>query len=330
MLTLEVLFKKASLYIKEVQNLFSMDLAELREKALEVARKCELSFFAPIYVSSICQSTCGYCAFRKGSKIKRRTLTLEEVRQEVAFLKSQGYSTVYCLSGSFPEGSLTKRGSMTEVNARGIRVIREAGLFTVLESSPFSLENFTALLSMAEGEARFVLFQECYDRNTYLDIHGGDIYKGDPDARLQQLDLALASGWPEVGIGVLIGLHYDVASEVACLIAHFDYLESLGARKVTISVPRINDADGIEIKEKSSREMFLKTNYIIKILRPNAPIVLTGRESEEVRDLLRPVTDIWGVKGSTVPGGYTLNGNPENGQFMLYDRRSITELNFTG
>lgn len=330
MLTLEVLFKKASLHVKEVQNLFSMELEELRDMALKVARKCELSFFAPIYVSSACQSTCGYCAFRKGSKIKRRTLTPEEVRQEVSFLKEQGYSMIYCLSGSFPEGSLIKRGSMTEVNARGIRAIREANLFPVLESSPFSFENFAALLNVAGGEARFVLFQECYDRTTYLSIHGGDIYKGDPDARLQQLDLALTSGWSEVGIGVLIGLHHDVKTEVACLIAHFDYLKSRGARKITISVPRINNATGINIRDKSSDEMFLKANYIIKILRPEAPIVLTGRESEEIRDLLKPVTDIWGVRGSTVPGGYTLKGQPENGQFLLCDRRSITELKMTG
>lgn len=329
MFTLEVLFKKASLHVEEVRSLFGLELRELRSKALLVARNRELSFFAPIYVSSACQSTCGYCAFRKGNKIKRRTLTLEEARQEVAFLKGQGYDSVYCLSGSFPEGSLSKKGSMTEVNARGIRAIREAGLFPVLESSPFSLENFAALLSVAEGEGRFVLFQECYDRETYLGTHEGDIYKGDPDSRLQQLDLALESGWPEVGIGVLIGLHHDVVSEVACLIAHHDYLKGRGARRVTISAPRINDATGIEIRDKSSDEMFLKSNYIIKILRPEAPIVLTGRESEQIRDLLRPVTDIWGVRGSTVPGGYTLKGQPKDGQFLLYDRRSIAEITTT-
>lgn len=330
MLTLQALFKKASSHVEEVRNLFSRELAELREMAIKVARRPELSFFAPIYVSNVCQSKCGYCAFRKGNKIKRRTLTFEEVRQEVAFLRAQGYSTIYCLSGSFPEGSLTKRGSMTEVNARGLRAIREAGLFPVLESSPFSPENFVALLSVAKGEARFVLFQESYDQTTYLGIHGGDIYKGDPDARLQQLDLALESGWPEVGIGVLIGLHHDVVSEIACLITHFDYLKSRGARKVTISVPRINDATGIEIRDRSSNEMFLRANYIVKIMRSEAPIVLTGRESEEIRDLLKPVTDIWGVKGSTVPGGYTLGGRPENGQFLLCDKRSIAELKTTG
>lgn len=326
MLTLEALFKKDSSYVEEIRNLFSLELSELRSKALTVARKRELSFFAPIYVSSVCQSTCGYCAFRKGNKIKRKTLTLEEVQKEVSFLKEQGYDTIYCLSGSFREGGLAKRGSMTEVNARGIRAIREAGLFPVLESSPFSLENFATLLNVAEGKARFVLFQECYNLDTYINIHGKDIYKGNPDARLQQLDLALKSGWPEVGIGVLIGLHHDVVSEVACLIAHYDYLKGQGARQVTISVPRINDVAGIEIRDRSSDEIFLKTNYVVKILRPNAPIVLTGRECEEIRDLLRPVTDIWGVRGSTVPGGYTLEGRPENGQFLLYDRRPIGEL----
>lgn len=124
----------------------------------------------------------------------------------------------------------------------------------------------------------------------------------------------------------LIGLNDDVVQEVSTLIAHYDSLLELGANKVTISVPRINDATGIEIKDRSSDEIFLRVNYIVKILRPEAQIVLTRREQENIRDLLKPVTNIWGVRGSTVPGGYTLKGKPENGQFLLNDRRAISEI----
>lgn len=326
MLTLEVLYQKALVYTKQVNMLFNLELDELRGWALLEARQDnELSFFAPIYVSNICQSTCGYCAFRKGNNIKRRTLTFEEAYQEANYLRMQGYSTAYCLSGSFTEGDISRTGSMTEVNARGIRAIREAGLFPVLESSLFSRENFQALLSVAHGMARFVLFQECYDYDTYVGIHR-DQYKGDPNARIQQIDFAVDAGWPEIGIGVLIGLHDAVVLELACLIAHFNYLKEKGVRKITISVPRINDATGINIRNRSSDEMFLKVNYIVKIMCPEAFIVLTGRECSEIRDTLRPVTDIWGVRGSTVPGGYTLGGHEEDGQFSLCDRRSIAEL----
>ncbi len=326
MLTLEVLFKNASLYTEEIKNLFSMDLEELRNRALAKSGRGKLSFFAPIYVSSACKSKCGYCAFRRGNRIKRKTLTSKEITQEVAFIKKQGYSAIYCLSGSFREGNLNDKGSMTEINARGMKAIYEAGLFPVLESSPFSCANLNSLLNIINGEGRFVLFQECYNRNTYLEIHGSDIYKGNPDARIQQIDLAIDSGWPEVGIGILIGLHHDIVSEIACLIAHFDYLKDRGARQVTISVPRINEAKGIQIRNRSSDEMFLKSNYIIRILRPDAPIVLTGRESKQIRDLLRPVTDIWGARGSTVPGGYTFENREDEGQFLLHDKRSISEL----
>ena len=330
MLTLEALYKKASCHMEEVNKLFSLELNNLREMALQkVAQNHTLSFFAPIYVSNVCQSECGYCAFRMGNKIKRRVLTYEEAKQEVIYLKAQGYDSIYCLSGSFVEGDISKVGSMTEVNARGIRAIYELGLFPVLESSPFSKKNLEALLKITKGAGRYVLFQECYDKDTYISIHCGDRYKGDPNVRIRQIDLALDAGWTEVGIGVLIGLHHDVAKEISCLIAHFDYLKNR-ARKITISVPRINVATGIKIKDRSSDDFFLKTNYIIKIMRPEALIVLTGRETSGIRDILRPVTDIWGAQGSTVPGGYTLGGSPKDGQFQLCDRRSVSELKKMG
>lgn len=327
MLTLQKLLKHADQYINEVQSLFLLPTEELMNRALVMQNKPErLTFFAPVYVSSACQSTCGYCAFRKGNKIKRRTLTEKEARQEVSYLKNEGYDVVYCLSGSFVEGDINKHGSMTEVNARGLNAIHQTGLFPILESSPFSKENFQSLIEVAGSNGRFVLFQECYDERTYKNLHGGDIYKSDPNNRLQQLDLALTAGWPEVGIGILIGLHPNVEQEIACLIAHYYWLCKKGAQKVTISVPRINNATDISVKRRAIDEAFFKVVYILRILCSQAEIVLTGRETSEVRDILRPVTHIWGVKGTTVPGGYTLEGRPENGQFLLEDRRSISEL----
>lgn len=321
MLTLLALYGMANGLLCEVNDLLRQPISDLRHQAQMSRPPTPLVLFAPIYMSSVCQATCTYCAFRKGNTIQRRTLKTEEAWAEAAFLQRLGYDAAYCLTGSFVGPA------MTRVNAKGLRAICEAGLFPVLESSPFTLAEFGMLCEVIEGKGRYVLFQEVYDQILYATLHDpNDPFKGDPEARLGQLDLALDAQWPEVGIGMLIGLNPNLSFEVACLVAHYRYLLERGAKKVTISVPRLQPATGVELLCSLSDEKFLAVVYALRILCPEADIVLTGRERADVRDVLRPVTNIWGVHGSTVPGGYTLGRKAEDGQFMLTDRRTVEEI----
>ncbi len=327
MLTLNKLERESKKHLSDVIDLFGLEFQELYRKAklVKINKLPRLRFFAPLYVSSLCGSNCGYCGFRKGSGIKRKTLSLKECRKEVGYLAGQGLDTVYCLTGSFREGNIHKFGTMTEINSRGLLAIKEANLFPVLESSPFSLENLKSLLNVVRGDGRYVLFQECYNRSTYFKLHKGDRYKGTPDERLQQIDLAIQAGWPEVGIGFLVGLHDDIISELSYLISHYYYLKDK-VRKITISVPRITNARRIIIDSHSSDETFLKTVCIVRLLCPDAYIVITGRETKNIRDNLKMITHIWGVNGSTVPGGYTLGTDPSDGQFVVKDKRRVKEI----
>jgi len=328
MLTLNELQQRSIQLLPEVQRLFALGVEEL--PVLFSVRGKQREYFAPIYASNVCGSRCSYCAFHKGSGVQRITLTPKQAVQEALFLKERGYDSVYCLSGSFPEKDITKIGSMTEVNARVLRALSQVGLFPVLESSPFSQKNLESLLKSAGDYGRYVLFMETYNREAYRELHGGDPYKGDPERRLQQVELAFAAGWQELGIGALLGLNKEIPREIASVVAHCHYLQKeCGVHKVTISVPRVNSGTDVEAsKWKVSDETFIQAVFVLQALCPDAWIVLTGRESIAMRDRLIPHINqcIIGARGSTVPGGYTLGNKSRDGQFELVDKRSVEEL----
>lgn len=311
-----------------LSKLWQADMSFLFQKAKKVslAKNLEKTFFAPLYMSSVCLSSCPYCAFRKGNQIQRRTLTEEEAKKEVQFLKQEGYSLVYCLTGTWPEGKISQKGSMTEVNARGLAAIVEAGMFPVLESSPFSEKNLRDLYIASEKKGRYVLFQECYEKEKYLELHERDPYKGNPEERILHHQKALNAGWEEVGIGALLGLGENLQREISFLVAHQKLLYESGAKLVTISVPRLTPATGMQINVRCNDEDFMRGVCILRILCPESPLVLTGRERKEIRDQLWNITDIWGVRGATEPGGYTLHPSPKDGEFSLFDRRNISEI----
>ena len=101
----------------------------------------------------------------------------------------------------------------------------------------------------------------------------------------------------------------------------------MGIERVAISVPRLMDGTGVEARPRCSDDEFLKTCFIIRLLVPRAVLVLTGRESEAMRDRLWEFTGSFGVAGSTKPGGYVLDPGPSDGspgqQFALHDVRSL-------
>ena len=203
-------------WYREVCRLFGKSApcleAELRLRggSLEGARE----FFAPIYPSNRCVEDCWYCGFRRSNDFPRVDLEQEQVPPEAEYLASLRYTHAYCLTGSFAARA------MTRINGYGIQAIVQAGLVPVLESSPFERSHLEELWALTNGRGRHTLFMETYHRATYVEAHQETIWKRDPDRRLAQYLAAAQAGWPEMGIGAMLGLHNDVAFEVANLIAH--------------------------------------------------------------------------------------------------------------
>ena len=91
----EILAKAAELHgldMDEIAVLSSVSDPELLAELFTTARECKeaiygqrLVLFAPLYISNLCNNDCLYCAFRvRNKKLKRRALTQDEIRHEVA------------------------------------------------------------------------------------------------------------------------------------------------------------------------------------------------------------------------------------------------------
>ena len=52
-------------------------------------------FFAPLYISDVCANNCLYCGFRSSNtQMKRKTLSMDEIEQEVKSLKPLNFSII--------------------------------------------------------------------------------------------------------------------------------------------------------------------------------------------------------------------------------------------
>ena len=189
------------------------------------------------------------------------------------------------------------------------------------------IEQFKRL--KATGIGTFQLFQETYKRSTFDLMHPSGP-KSSYDYHLTAMDRAQIAGIDDVGLGVLFGLE-DYRFDVLALLQHAEHLDSAyGTGPHTISVPRMNPAEGAPTSEQPphpvSDDDFKKIVAVIRLAVPYTGMILSTRESPETR---REVFEL-GISqisaGSrTQPGGYG-ESEDELAQFSLGDHRSMDEV----
>lgn len=175
------------------------------------------------------------------------------------------------------------------------------------------------------------MFQESYHRGAYATYHTGGVKK-DFDWRISALDRAQEAGIDDVGIGALFGL-YDWRFEVMGLIRHVNHLEAV--YKVgphTISFPRLQKASNVKYDPKwiVSDEDFTRMVAILRLAVPYTGLILTARESAEIRDEVLQ----FGV--SQIDGGTRIEMKAysekeqeqdlDSEQFEIRDQRSLSEV----
>jgi 2-iminoacetate synthase len=86
--------------------LLSPAAAELLEPMAQRAHALTLRHFGrtiqlytPMYLSNFCENQCVYCGFNARNSMPRKTLTLEEVEKEAAFIASTGIEHLLILTG---------------------------------------------------------------------------------------------------------------------------------------------------------------------------------------------------------------------------------------
>lgn len=326
--------KLKGLSFKDVALLLRVESEEVLKKVLSAAGEAKkeiygnrMVIFAPLYTGNRCSNECLYCAFRSGNKmLKRVILNMQQIEAETVSLLKEGHKRLLMLCGESRENPLDyfldaiDAVYRTKWNNHSIRRIN-------VEIAPLETDEFVRLKKAKIGT--YICFQETYNRELYGRYHLSGP-KSDYQYRLNVMDRAMEGGIDDVGIGALFGLG-DYRFEVLAMIEHANHLEKkFGCGPHTVSVPRLEPADGSEISANvpypvSDRD-FKKIVAILRLALPYTGIILSTRENEELRTELFSYGISQISAGSrTNPGAYS-GENDSTGQFSLGDHRSLDEV----
>ena len=288
--------------------------------------------FAPLYISNLCANACLYCAFKSDNKeIVRKALSMEEIKQQVEWLLKRGHKRILMVGGE--SGAAGKEPIDYYVDAVKAIYSVSVGPHRIkrvnANVAPLSVEQFKKLKN--SGIGTYQLFQETYHEKTYRLVHPKGP-KSDPDNRVAGIDRAFQAGIDDVGIGVLYGL-YDWKFETLAMLMHVEALEkNFNVGPHTISVPRIEPAQGVEfvknLKYKVSDQEFKMIVAVLRLAVPYTGIILSTRESAQMRDELfnLGISQV-SAESRTNPGGYCdQSGDESAAQFSLSDSRTLDEV----
>jgi len=328
------------LSLKESAVLLNISDAEITEELYHTAREVKekiygnrLVLFAPLYVTNLCINNCLYCAFRKdNTELKRKTLSVNEIKEETEFLVKQGHKRILLVCGEHPKksnlefiGDAIQTIYDVNINGGNIRRIN-------INSAPLTVEAFKKLKSFGIGT--YQCFQETYHYKTYMEMHP-DGPKHNYAWRLYAMDRALQAGIDDVGIGALFGLT-DYKFETLAMLSHaFNLDHRFGIGPHTISVPRIEPAFNSQLSYKPpfavDDSSFKKIVAVIRLAVPYTGIILSTRERADLRRELFQVGISQISAGSrTSPGAYKESQETpdehEMQQFQLGDHRTLDEV----
>ena len=321
---------------REAAVLLACEIPEKVHAMRALAEEIKLSFygnrivmFAPLYLSNYCVNGCVYCPYHlKNKHIARKKLTQEEVRNEVIALQDMGHKRLAIESGEDPvnnpiEYILECIKTIYSINHKNGAIRR-----VNVNIAATTVENYKKLKEAGIGT--YILFQETYHKESYLELHPTGP-KHDYDYHTEAMDRAMEGGIDDVGLGVLFGLE-KYKYEFIGLLMHAEHLEAVhGVGPHTINVPRVKRADDIDpdvFDNSIPDEMFEKIIACIRIAVPYTGMIISTRESEELRGkvLNLGISQISGASRTSV-GGYTEEERPHDSeQFDVSDQRTLDEV----
>lgn len=283
--------RKQALSLEETASLLAIKSPELLEELYKTARELKKSIygnrivlFAPLYIGNNCVNNCLYCGFRSSlSHAVRRTLSEDELVAEVEQLEKEGHKRLILVYGEHPKytpefiARTVKTCYSVKVGNGEIRRVN-------INAAPLDVEGFRIVKE--SGIGTFQVFQETYHQPTYAKFHPAPSIKSDYMWRLNAMDRAFEGGCDDVGIGALFGL-YDWRFEVLGLVSHSLYLQrKFGVGPHTISFPRVKPALGLDLHlpYQVTDEQFKQLVAILRMAVPYTGLIMTARESKEIRD----------------------------------------------
>jgi 2-iminoacetate synthase len=285
--------------------------------------------FAPLYVGNLCINNCTYCGFRSSNKKQERnTLTTHDLIKQVEALEETGQKRLILVYGEHPRYDAKFIHDTVKIVygvKKGNGEIRRVNI----NAAPLDIDGFRIVKEAGIGT--YQVFQETYNEEAYKQFHPAGPKKY-YDWRLTSLDRAQEAGIDDVGIGALFGL-YDWRFEVLSLIRHVNHFEAVyNVGPHTVSFPRIQNASELNIDKKYlvNDADFTKLVAILRLAVPYTGLILTARESAQIRDeiLQFGVSQIDGGTKIEI-GGYTDDKEEQDidkEQFQINDNRSLNEI----
>ena len=323
---------------REAALLLECDQPDLTERIFHLAKEIKqklygnrIVMFAPLYLSNYCVNGCTYCPYHlKNKHIARKKLTQEDIVKEVTALQDMGHKRLAIEAGEDPVNNPIEYILECIKTIYSIKHKNGAIRRVNVNIAATTVENYRKLKEAGIGT--YILFQETYHKDSYEKLHPTGP-KHDYAYHTEAMDRAMEGGIDDVGLGVLFGLDL-YRYEFAGLLMHAEHLEAVhGVGPHTISVPRVKHADDIDpdaFDNGISDDTFAKICALIRVSVPYTGMIISTRESQEVRNKVLPlgVSQISGASKTSV-GGYA---EPEKGdevtseQFDVSDQRTLDEV----
>lgn len=324
---------------KEAAILIECEDQELVERMFKLAEDLKKRFYgnrivmvAPLYLSNYCVNGCVYCPYHAQNKhIARKKLTQEEIKQEVIALQDLGHKRLALEAGEDPINNPIDYILECIKTIYSIKHENGAIRRVNVNIAATTIENYKKLKDAEIGT--YILFQETYNKKSYEALHPTGPkhnYKYHTEAH----DRAMEAGIDDVGLGVLYGLS-TYKYELVGQIMHAEHLEAkFGVGPHTISIPRLRPADDVDpeqFPDALSDDIFAKIIAIIRLAVPYTGMIISARESQEMRRraLHLGVSQMGGGSKTSV-GGYNQENKDEEGttseQFDVNDTRSLDEI----
>lgn len=270
--------------------------------------------YIPMYLSNECSNHCIYCGFNHNNAISRKTLTDDEIMEEIEVIKNMGYDNILLLTGESP------KNVGVDYIEHAIKLCRNHFAAINLEVFPMKTEEYKR---MADAGCNSVyIYQETYNKERYKIYHPKGM-KSHYDWRLQTPERIAQAGIHRVGMGALIGLE-EWRTEMTYLAMHLKFMtKNYWQTKYSLSFPRMRPAaGGYQPNFLMSERQFAQALWAFRIFDHDVEISMSTRETKNIRDhfITLGVTSV-SAGSHTDPGGYA-HPNTELEQFHINDDRN--------
>ena len=316
---------KDKLNHEDVLNLLSPMARKYLEPMAQKAHKLAMQYcgktatlYTPIYIANYCENHCVYCGYNCHSGIKRKKLSIEEIRKEGESVWNKGFKHIIVLTGE------SEAKSSVDYIGEAVEVLAEKFPSIGIEVYPMEVEGYKHIVS--KGADSLTVYQETYDEKVYKKVH----IKG-PKAnyrfRLDAPERGAIAGIRSLSIGALLGLS-DFRKDSFFSILHGEYLKSKYPHiELSYSAPRMRPFKGsfcdIEDVDDASEFQILT---VMRLFDPHAALNVSSRETLDMRKNLMPlgITKL-SAEVSTDVGGHS-QGEEDTAQFKTNDDNSIKEV----